>query len=153
MARVLVVDDERGVRESLRMLLADECEVQAAASVDEALAGIRGDAPDLVLLDLVMPGRSGFDLLGELSAMPSAPPVLVLTATRTIATAVEAMKRGAVDYVTKPFEIEELRIKVRRLLERRALESEVEELRARVDEPEPVGRLLGPTNCRCRSSP
>jgi DNA-binding NtrC family response regulator len=117
MARVMVVDDERGVRESLRLLLADEY--------------------------LVMPGRSGFDLLAELSAMPTAPPVVVLTATRTIATAVEAMKRGAVDYVTKPFEIDELRIKVRRLLERRALESEVEELRARVEEPEPVGRLLG----------
>jgi DNA-binding NtrC family response regulator len=143
MARVMVVDDERGVRESLRLLLADECEVEAVASVDSALAGIRADAPDLVLLDLVMPGRSGFDLLAELSAMPTAPPVVVLTATRTIATAVEAMKRGAVDYVTKPFEIDELRIKVRRLLERRALESEVEELRARVEEPEPVGRLLG----------
>jgi DNA-binding NtrC family response regulator len=147
MARVLVVDDERGVRESLRLLLADECEVEAAESVDAALAGIRGDAPDLVLLDLVMPGRSGFDLLAELSAMPAAPPVVVLTATRTIATAVEAMKRGAVDYVTKPFEIDELRIKVRRLLERRALESEVEELRARVDEPEPAGRLLGRSPC------
>jgi len=141
--RVLVVDDERGVRESLRMLLADECTVVEAASVDAALMAIASAPPELVLLDLVMPGRSGFDLLSELGRAPDPPPVVVLTATRNVATAVEAMKRGAVDFVTKPFEVEALRIKVRQLLSRRALEREVERLRARVEESERLGALLG----------
>jgi DNA-binding NtrC family response regulator len=142
-SRVLVVDDERGVRESLRMLLADECTVVEAPSVDAALMAIASAPPDLVLLDLVMPGRSGFELLSELGRAPDPPPVIVLTATRNVATAVEAMKRGAADYVTKPFEVEALRIKVRQLLSRRALEHEVERLRARIEEGERLGALLG----------
>ena len=140
---MLVVDDERGVRESLRMLLGEECTVAEAGSVDEGLAALALSSPDLVLLDLVMPGRSGFDLLSALEGVPDPPPVVVLTATRNVATAVEAMKRGAADFVTKPFEIEALRIKVRQLLERRALEREVEVLRARVEEGERLGSLLG----------
>ena len=141
--RVLVVDDERGVRESLRMLLGSECTVVEASSVDEGLAALAATPPDVVLLDLVMPGRSGFDFLSSLASVPDPPPVVVLTATRNVATAVEAMKRGAADYVTKPFEIEALRIKVRQLLTRRALEREVEALRARVEDGERVGALLG----------
>ncbi|MDH5307245.1 MAG: response regulator [Myxococcales bacterium] len=143
MARVLVVDDEPGIRDSLRMLLAGMCVVETADGVDAALRAMRAQPPDLVLLDLVMPGRSGFELLSELGHTPHAPPVLVLTATRTVSTAVEAMKRGAADYVTKPFEIEALRIKVRQLLEHRALAREVEVLRARVEERDRLGDLLG----------
>jgi DNA-binding NtrC family response regulator len=146
MDRVLVVDDERGVRESLRVVLEDRCRVELATSVDAALESIRREPPDLVLLDLLMPGRSGFDLLAALEAddaLSPPPPVVVVTATRSVPTAVEAMKRGAADFVTKPFEVEALRIKVTRLLERRALEREVVALRARVEEPERVGDLLG----------
>jgi DNA-binding NtrC family response regulator len=143
MARVLVVDDERGVRESLRMLLKVDCEVTTAAGVDEGLRAIAEGQPDLILLDLVMPGRNGFDLLTEVSAGDSPPPVIVLTATKTIATAVEAMKLGAADYVTKPFEIDALRIKIRQLLEHRALEDEVARLRAKVAGRDRLGDLLG----------
>jgi DNA-binding NtrC family response regulator len=143
MPRVLVVDDEPGVRESLRMLLKHDCEVATAASVDEGLRAIADNPPDLVLLDLVMPGRSGFDLLSEMTTGDNAPTVVVLTATRTVTSAVEAMKLGAADYVTKPFEVEALRIKVRQLLERRALEDEVVRLRAAVEGKERLGGLLG----------
>jgi len=143
MARVLVVDDEPGVRESLRMVLRDECEVDLAGSVEEALARLRDEPADLVLLDLVMPGRSGFELLGEIGGRPESPAVVVLTGTTTVATAVEAMKQGAADYLTKPFEVEALRIKVRQLLARRDLEREVQELRARVESHDRVGGLLG----------
>ena len=125
------------------MLLKDDCEVVLAASVDEALRALSTAPPDLVLLDLVMPGRSGFDLLSELAAAPDTPPVVVLTGTKTVATAVEAMKRGAADYVTKPFEVEALRIKIRQLLERRDLEREVVRLRAQVEKAERLGDLLG----------
>ena len=117
MPHVLVVDDEPGVRESLRMLLKDECEVTPAASVDAALALLAEHADRPVLLDLVMPGRSGLDFLRSSASATSRRPSIVLTATRTVATAVEAMKLGAVDFVTKPFEVDALRIKVRQLLE------------------------------------
>jgi DNA-binding NtrC family response regulator len=143
MPRVLVVDDEPGVQESLRMLLKDECRVAIAGSVDEALRALAEEPADLVLLDLVMPGRSGFELLAAIGGQEAAPPVVVLTATRSVATAVEAMKLGAADYVTKPFEIDALRIKVRQLLEKRDLEREVARLRARVEGRERLGEMLG----------
>ena len=113
MPRVLVVDDEAGVRESLRMLLHGECDVATAESADAGLAAVGEATPDVVLLDLVMPGRSGLELLEELRQLDDPPPVIVLTATKTVTTAVEAMKLGASDYVTKPFEVDALRIKVR----------------------------------------
>ena len=143
MPRVLVVDDETGVRESLRMLLKSECEVVTADGAEAGLRAVAETPPDLVLLDLVMPGRSGLDVLAELSESASAPPVMVLTATKTVATAVEAMKLGAVDYVTKPFEVAELRIKIRRILERRALEREVARLSDELDERTRLGALVG----------
>ena len=125
------------------MLLKQECEVVTAASVDEALRLVAQAPPDLILLDLVMPGRSGFDLLAELAQQEAPPPVIVLSGTRNIATAVEAMKLGAADYLTKPFEVEALRIKVRQLLSRRELEREVVRLRAQVAAQEQLGGLLG----------
>ena len=140
---LLVVDDEPGVRESLRMLFKGDCEVVAAGSADEAQEILSTTSPDLILLDLVMPGRGGLDLLADLSEQVDPPPVVVLTATKTVATAVEAMKRGAVDYITKPFEVAALRIKVHKLLERRDLEREVVRLRAQVDEREQLGGLVG----------
>ena len=143
MALVLVVDDEPGVQESLRMLLKGDCEVATASSVDAALETIDANPPDLILLDLVMPGRNGMELLAELSERGAPPPVIVLTATKTVSTAVEAMRRGAADYVTKPFEVDALRIKVRRVLERRALEDEVVVLRAEVEQRRSLGALLG----------
>jgi len=143
MACVLVVDDEHGVRESLRMLFKGDCEVATASSVEEAERFLQQSSPDLILLDLVMPGRGGLDLLAALADRVDPPPVVVLTATKTVNTAVEAMKRGAVDYITKPFEVEALRIKVRQLLERRELEREVVRLRAEVDGLERLGGLVG----------
>jgi DNA-binding NtrC family response regulator len=143
MGQVLVVDDERGVQESLRLLLKDEHDVVTASSVDEALRVLDGHRPDVILLDLVMPGRSGLDLLRELAERGDGPPVVVVSATRAIPPAIEAMKLGAVDFVTKPFEVEALRIKVRQILEHRALEQEVVRLRDEVAERSRLGRLIG----------
>jgi len=140
---VLVVDDEAGVRESLRMLLHGECEVAVAESADAALARIGEARPDLILLDLVMPGRSGLELLEELRQRGDPPPVIVLTATKTVTTAVEAMKLGAADYVTKPFEVDALRIKIRNHLQHRALEERVAELTEELEERSRLGALIG----------
>jgi len=114
--RVLVVDDEAGVRESIRMLLRGECEVLAVDSVDAALRSLAETHVDLVLLDLVMPGRGGFALLEELAKRRDAPAVLVLTGTRLEQTAERARVLGAVDCIRKPFEVEALRTRVRELL-------------------------------------
>jgi len=143
MPHILVVDDEPGVRESLRMLLKSDFDVTPVGDVDAALAALDEHPVDAVLLDLVMPGRTGLDFLRELTERSEPPPVLVLSATRTVATAVEAMKLGAADFVTKPFEIDALRIKLRHILERRALEQEVERLRDQVAGRSRLGRLIG----------
>ncbi len=143
MPTVLVVDDEASVRESLRMLLKSECEVETAEGVDSALEQIARATPDLVLLDVVMPGRSGLDLLAELGERGVKVPVIVLTATNTVAVAVRAMKLGAADFVTKPFELDALRIKVRQLLEHSSLVREVEVLRDEVRDRQQLCDMVG----------
>ena len=143
MPRILVVDDEPGVRESLRMLLKSEADVSIAGDVEAALREISLATPDLILLDLVMPGRSGLDLLAELGERGVRAPVIVLTATNTVNAAVEAMKRGAADFVTKPFELDALRIKVRDKLEKRELQAEVERLRDEVEDRQHFAGMVG----------
>ncbi len=143
MPSVLVVDDEPAVRESLRMLLKQECDVETAESVDNALEQVRESIPDLVLLDVVMPGRNGLELIPELRDLGIEAPVIVLTATNTVSVAVEAMKLGAADFVTKPFELDALRLKVRQLLEHRNLEQEVVRLRDEVAQRQQLGQMVG----------
>jgi len=143
MPTVLVVDDEPAVRESLRMLLKREYSIDTAESVDAALVAVAVSHTDLILLDVVMPERSGLDLLGELRELGLEIPVIVLTATNTVAVAVEAMKLGATDFVTKPFELESLRLKVAQILERQVLEREVVRLRDEVRQRHRVGRMVG----------
>ena len=143
MPRVLVVDDEPGVQESLRMLLKRDFDVSTAGDVTEALQLIDAEPPHLILLDLLMPGRNGIELLTELSARGLTIPTIVLTATKTVVTAVEAMKRGAADYVTKPFELDALRLKVHKLVAHSALEDEVERLREEVRDRQRLGDMIG----------
>src|SRR5690606_27403204 len=110
---------------------------------DEGLRLLDAHGADVILLDLVMPGRSGLDMLRELAERGEAPPVIVVSATRAIPPAIEAMKLGAADFVTKPFEVEARRIKVRQILERSALEQEVVRLRDEVAGRARLGRLIG----------
>jgi len=125
------------------MLLKTDAEVDVAGDVDGALRAVGRATPDLVLLDLVMPGRSGLELLAELSERDVRAPVIVLTATNTVSAAVEAMKRGAADFVTKPFELDALRIKIRNLLEKHDLQQEVERLRDEVVDRQQLGAMVG----------
>ena len=143
MQRVLVVDDEPGVQESLRMLLKQEFDVVTAGDVESALRSIASHPPDLILLDIMMPGPSGLDLLAELEERAVTAPVVVLTATTQLSVAVEAMKQGAADFITKPFELDALRHKVRQLLAHSALEHEVQQLRDEVQRRQQLGDLIG----------
>jgi len=130
--RVLIVDDEAGVRESLRMILKDRYELATAATGEEALEVIERDVPDVVLLDILMPGIDGLEVLERVRAHATAPQVIMLTATKTVKTAVTAMKLGAFDYVTKPFDVDELLVIAERAVQASALVREVEALRAEV---------------------
>ena len=148
-ATVLVADDDRVIRRNLRLLLESEgYTVLEAADGVEALAAIRGAAPDAVLLDLKMPGPDGLAVLGDLHDRLGDLPVIVITAFGGSAAAIEAMRRGAYDYLTKPFDLDEVLITLRRALRQRDLAAEVRSLRARAGddaagappEPELVGR-------------
>jgi DNA-binding NtrC family response regulator len=130
--RVLVVDDEAGVRESLRMLLKERYEVSTSASGNESLRLLGNEMVDIVLLDILMPGMDGLEVLERIKEQNLSTQVVMLTATKTVKTAVTAMKLGAFDYVTKPFDVDELQLIVERAVESAALAREVEDLRAEV---------------------
>ena len=127
--RVLAVDDELGVRESIRILLSADYDVASVASGDAALDAIQRERPHLVLLDIIMPGMDGMELLERIRATDPGLPVVILTATKTVKTAVAAMKLGAFDYLQKPFDVDELRLIVERATRNAELEAEVKRLR------------------------
>ena len=130
--QILVVDDEPSVRESLRMVLKDRYDVLTAGSGDEALDSVVQEAADVILLDLLMPGLDGLEVLERIKQQDATPQVIMLTATKTVKTAVTAMKLGAFDYITKPFDVEELLLIVERAVQAAALAREVEALRSEV---------------------
>ncbi|HEY7543054.1 MAG TPA: response regulator, partial [Methylomirabilota bacterium] len=122
---VLVVDDEDGVRASVRAILEDTCDVLEAANGAQALELLKAHEVDLVMLDQRMPGEPGIDVLSRIKAADPSAVVVIATAVRELRTAVEALKRGAYDYLTKPFEVDDILMLAQRALEKRALEREV----------------------------
>ncbi|GAA3820813.1 response regulator transcription factor [Nocardioides panacisoli] len=119
--RVLVVDDDRAVRESLRRSLEfNGYDVQLAADGAEALAGIGSGAPDVVVMDVMMPRLDGLETTRALRAAGNDVPVIVLTARDAVGDRVEGLDAGADDYLTKPFALQELLARLRALLRRAA---------------------------------
>ncbi len=117
--RVLVVDDHRQARESMAETLRHAAyEVTCVSSGMEALAALEQASFDVIVTDLQMPGMSGLDLLAQLERRPHGAQVVVVTAYATVPTAVEAMRRGAFDYIEKPFAAERLEELVRRAVQR-----------------------------------
>jgi len=141
--RVLIVDDELGVRESVRLILGDCAETTQAPSGEEALAQLDKRQFDVVLLDIVMDGIDGLETLERIRERVHAPEVVMLTATRTVKTAVRAIKLGAFDYLTKPFDPDEIPLVVERAAERRALRQEVQTLRREVGERYGFDNVIG----------
>jgi len=130
-AMVLVVDDEPSLRRLLAFNLErDGHRVATAVSGEEALERIDAEVPDLVLLDLMLPGIDGLETLSRLRRTHPELPVIVLTAHGSVENAVEAMKLGAQDFLTKPFDMDRLRIAVRNALEIGQLAREVRKLRS-----------------------
>ncbi len=130
--RVLIIDDEPGVRESLRMVLKERFDPFAAASGQDGLDLLSSQPVDVVLLDILMPGLDGLEVLERIKELNLPAQVVMLTATKTVKTAVTAMKLGAFDYVTKPFDVDELLLIVDRAVESAALVREVDALRSEV---------------------
>jgi len=132
MATILAAEDDRAIRYSLACFLtAEGFRVLEAGDGDSALRMIREERPDAVLLDLKMPGRDGLAVLAELGPTLAELPVIVLTAYGGSAAAIEAMRRGAYDYLAKPFDLDEVLLTLRRALRQRELTAEVRALRAR----------------------
>jgi two-component system response regulator AtoC len=144
---ILVVEDDRTIRRNLaRLVEAEGYRATEAVDGEDALAKIRSDRPAAVLLDLKMPGRDGLSVLEALGpAMLADLPVIVVTAFGGSAPAIEAMRRGAYDYLTKPFDLDEVTLTLRRALRQRALAAEVRQLKGEVAaRPEPAGTEAEP---------
>jgi len=143
-AKILVVDDEPSILRLLEEALTQwGYQVKCAASGDEALAAIRGDLFDAVLTDIRMPEMSGLDLLREIKRHDDSIEVVMMTGYPTIVSAVEALKEGAYDYLSKPLILDELRHLMARMTERRFLRGEVTSLRERLGEELTVTELVG----------
>ena len=116
---VLVVDDELGPRESLRMILQPLYEVKTASNGQEALQFLQEGRIDLITLDLKMPGLSGLDVLREIKKMNLDAAVIIITAYGTLTNAHEAIRYGAVDFISKPYNATDILSVVRRTVEQK----------------------------------
>ena len=143
-ARILVVDDEPSMREFLGILFEKEGHTVAlAGSGEAALARLEEDEFDLVVTDLKMAGLDGLEVVERVKRVAPDTQVVVITAFATTETAVEAMKRGAYDYVMKPFKVDAIKVVVAKALEKRALLRENVSLKAQLEARYSFGRLIG----------
>ncbi len=131
---VLIVDDEKHTREGLQQALEEHYDVSVASSADEAFNLMDAQEHDVIITDLRMPGKSGLKVIDKALALPGKPVVIMVTAYGNIESAVEAMKRGAFDFLTKPVNLEKLEILIQRALKTKTLEVEVKQLHERLDE-------------------
>ena len=144
--KILVADDDESIRSLLVALLSGEgYEVAEAKSGSEVLRGVPQLDPNLLILDLRMPDMDGIEIMRRLSGQDQKVPVLMLTAYGTASSAIEATKLGAYDYLTKPFEIDDVLLRVRRLFEYQALASEVRKLRDQLGSRDLSERMIGNT--------
>jgi two-component system nitrogen regulation response regulator NtrX len=134
-SRILVIDDDAGVRDSLRRTLEYEgYDYASAATGQEGIALVEREAPDVVLLDIKMPGMDGLDVLTRLRAMNESLPVIIISGHGTTTTAVEAIKKGALDFLDKPFEsTDRLLVTINNALEHGRLRDENRSLKRAVE--------------------
>jgi DNA-binding NtrC family response regulator len=142
--KVLVIDDDASLRRVMEMQLEEiGCDIVAVASGKEALAALEEFTPSLVITDLRIPGMSGMEILKLLRADHPELTIIMVTAYGTVKTAVEAMKAGAYDYLTKPIDYDELALVVNRALEHQQLLEEVRNLRITLDEKYGFESIIG----------
>ncbi|WP_309400906.1 sigma-54-dependent transcriptional regulator [Cerasicoccus maritimus] len=130
---LLIVDDEKHTRDGLQALFEDDYEVSVARDAEEAFRLLDSDEFTVVLTDLRMAGQSGLKVIDKAVKMAYQPIVIMMTAYGNVETAVEAMKRGAYDFVTKPLNLEKLEIMIKRAIKSRKVEQENVQLHERLD--------------------
>ena len=144
MTKMLIVDDDRNLLQVIKMRMESEnYEVSTARNSNMALAKARNDVFDLALVDLRLNGCNGIELLEELHEIDPELPVIILTAHGTIQSAVDAMKKGAYGYLTKPFEFQELFLQIKSSLEKSKLTKEVKRLQHIVDDRYGFHKIIG----------
>lgn len=142
--RILIADDERPARFGMSKALKHaDYEVEEAADGRAALEQIRSGAIDLVFLDLNMPVLDGLGVLKELESMQELPEIVIVTANDSVQAAVDCMRAGAADYITKPYEIAQIRAIAARALKRLLLQNQVANLQQQLDEKTGCGVMLG----------
>ena len=140
---ILIVDDEKNTRDGLRAVLEEYFDVSLASDEAGALALIDADPPDLVLTDLKLGADDGMDLMRKILKRSDPPICIMMTAYGSVDTAVEAMRQGAYDFVTKPVNIDRLEMLIRRALRERTVQAENLELRQEVRKTRTPDRMIG----------
>ena len=141
---ILIVDDEESVRESLNLWFTEDgYHVECAENAKQALSILESSVFDIILTDLKMPGLDGLELLRRIKTLNKDSVIIVMTAFATVDTAVKALKEGAFDYVTKPFDPDDLSHLIRNATKQISLVQENEVLKKRVDSLESVEDLIG----------
>ena len=144
---ILIVDDEVGPRESLRMILKPIYEIYTATNGDEALQVIQNENIDLVTLDLRMPGLSGIDVLREIKKIRADVEVIVITGYGTLTNAQEAIRYGAGDFISKPFNVADIIAIISKSFERRNYNMKIKNLIQQIKDL----RSTGPVKEECQS--
>lgn len=140
---LLIVDDEKHTRDGLRASMEDDYDVYVAADIQEALNILEADPVDVMVTDLRLGGEDGMKLIDRALALPHPPVCIMMTAYGSVDTAVEAMKHGAYDFITKPLNIDRLEILIQRALRSRQAEQENKELRQQVEQRFGLESLIG----------
>jgi DNA-binding NtrC family response regulator len=141
--RILVVDDEKNIRESIRLLLAGSYDLHQAASGKEAIQIVKKHSIDLVLLDVRLPEIDGIEILKIIKGLDDSIEVIMVTAVVMVGKAVEAIRHGAYDYITKPFDINQLTQQVEKVMEKRALLKENLSLRKLLEDDYQFEKIIG----------
>jgi two-component system response regulator AtoC len=141
---ILIVDDDEVMCHTLSdVLIKMSYEVTSVQRGEDALHYLREGIFDLILLDIILPDMNGLDVLEKIGEIDSDPFVVMMTAYADVQSAVTAMKAGAYDYINKPFEIEELRLTIKKALETKELKGEVLRLRSKHKDETRNGEICG----------
>ena len=142
-ATILIVDDEKNTREGLSIALMEDYEVYTASGADEAFNLMEAETFDVILTDLRMAGKSGLKVIDQAIQLPNRPICIMMTAYGNVETAVEAMRRGAFDFLTKPVNLEKLEIIIKRALKSKTIEAENVVLHERLDKKYSFNGIVG----------
>lgn len=143
-ARILVIDDEESMCNFLEIMLEKAgYEVESTVSGNQGVARLKDENFDLVITDLMMPEMSGLELLKKVKNFKSNQEFIVMTAFASVETAIEAMKRGAADYITKPFKVDEIKLIIEKSINRQALMNENQSLKKQLQDDNSFDKFIG----------